>query len=81
MKDPVCGMTVTDKSFYHVEHQGQTHYFCGTECKLRFAAQGVRPAGARTAGSPFKLNGRTRRVLSLTLLAALLLAGTWLYSH
>lgn len=31
-------MTVTDKSFYHLEQGGQSHYFCGAKCKGRFAA-------------------------------------------
>jgi Cu+-exporting ATPase len=38
LKDPVCGMTVTNKSFHHLEQDGQSHYFCGTKCKARFAA-------------------------------------------
>lgn len=47
LKDPVCGMTVTERSFYHLERQGQTHYFCGPNCKARFAANGLRAAEAR----------------------------------
>jgi Cu+-exporting ATPase len=51
LKDPVCGMTVTEKSFYHLERQGQTHYFCGPNCKARFAAHGLRPTEASAAAS------------------------------
>jgi YHS domain-containing protein len=37
LKDPVCGMTVTDKSFHHMEQGGRRVYFCGDRCKDRFA--------------------------------------------
>ena len=39
LKDPICGMAVTEKSFYHLEHEGVQHYFCGNKCKNRFAAR------------------------------------------
>jgi Cu+-exporting ATPase len=63
LKDPVCGMTVTEKSFYHLERQGQTHYFCGPSCKARFAAHGLRTAEAATAASGMlaKLMAAVRR--------------------
>jgi hypothetical protein len=81
-------MTVTNKSFYHVEHEGQTHYFCGAKCKLRFTSQGLRPAAAWADKSlrpgqtrPLqRLTRRTGWMLSLVLLAALLLAERWLRS-
>lgn len=38
IKDPVCGMTVTEKSFYYLEQDGHTVYFCGAKCKARFSA-------------------------------------------
>ena len=38
IKDPVCGMTVTEKSFYHLQRDGQAYYFCGELCQARFAA-------------------------------------------
>lgn len=28
LNDPVCGMTVTEQSPHHVEHQDQLYYFC-----------------------------------------------------
>ena len=35
--DPICGMTVLiDSSALSVEHDGQTHYFCGEGCKQAF---------------------------------------------
>ena len=84
MKDPVCGMAVTDKSFYHLEQQGQCYYFCSGACKLRFANRGLRPA----PGSPVKpavpmaslpRGLRWHRSWQLSLaLVALLLAARWL---
>jgi YHS domain-containing protein len=38
IKDPVCGMTVTTKSFHHLEKDGSSYYFCGATCKARFSA-------------------------------------------
>jgi YHS domain-containing protein len=38
IKDPVCGMAVTEKSFHHLEKDGLTYYFCGEKCKARFTA-------------------------------------------
>lgn len=35
-KDPVCGMTVDDKSLYRSTHAGQTHVFCCSTCKAKF---------------------------------------------
>ena len=35
--DPVCGMTITpEDSVGHVEHQGQTYYFCNESCLEQF---------------------------------------------
>lgn len=83
LKDPVCGMTVTDKSFHHLVHQGQTHYFCDARCKQRFASHGLRhagtgPAKATDTASQRRLKWRTGWILSLALLATLLVGGRWL---
>jgi YHS domain-containing protein len=45
LKDPLCGMTVTPQSFHHLEQDGQTHYFCGPQCKVRFADHGATYSG------------------------------------
>ena len=38
-KDPVCGMTVDEKSAkFKSEHMGKTYYFCSAMCKQRFDA-------------------------------------------
>jgi len=86
LKDPVCGMTVTDKSFHHLVHQGKTYYFCDARCKLRFASYGLRHAGAGPAkaalttdsASQRKPKWRTGWMLSLALLVTLLVGGRWL---
>jgi YHS domain-containing protein len=38
IKDPVCGMAVTEKSFHYMVQDGQHYYFCGAKCKARFTA-------------------------------------------
>ena len=38
LRDPVCGMAVTPKSFHSLEQRGQRLYFCSAGCKERFAA-------------------------------------------
>ena len=36
-KDPVCGMTVDEKTAAATaSYQGRTYYFCSTECKATF---------------------------------------------
>jgi P-type Cu+ transporter len=38
LKDPVCGMTVTEQSPHSHVHQGHPVYFCGAGCKAKFIA-------------------------------------------
>ena len=38
LKDPVCGMTVTTASQHHLEHDGQSFYFCSAKCMSKFEA-------------------------------------------
>ena len=76
-------MTVTDKSFHHLERQGQSYYFCGTKCKNRFANQADRYAGQSPAPTPQQDSSATRwtpaRLLSAALLLmALVSLGLWL---
>jgi YHS domain-containing protein len=83
LKDPVCGMTVTDKSFHHLERQGQNYFFCGTKCKIRFANQSDRYAGQGPAQPSQQENAPTpwtpARLLSAgLLLIALVSLGLWL---
>src|SRR4030095_4360016 len=38
-RDPVCGMTVDPATAAaHVEHRGETYYFCAKGCAHRFSA-------------------------------------------
>jgi YHS domain-containing protein len=37
VKDPVCGMTIDEKTAKgQSEYKGQTYYFCATICKTKF---------------------------------------------
>ena len=37
VKDPVCGMTIDEKTAKGTsEYKGQTYYFCATICKTKF---------------------------------------------
>lgn len=38
LKDPVCGMTVTEQSPHNLEHKGHPYYFCSAKCQGEFAA-------------------------------------------
>jgi Cu+-exporting ATPase len=38
LKDPVCGMTVTEKSPHKLEHEGRPYYFCSAKCQGKFSA-------------------------------------------
>ena len=38
LKDPVCGMTVTDQSPHFLEHASTPVYFCSAGCRAKFAA-------------------------------------------
>ena len=48
-KDPVCGMTVTPKSFHSFDHGGERLYFCSARCKQRFAANPDKFVAPRSA--------------------------------
>jgi len=36
MKDPICGMNVTEASKYKSVYEGKTYYFCSNPCKVEF---------------------------------------------
>ncbi|WP_279610432.1 MULTISPECIES: heavy metal translocating P-type ATPase [unclassified Burkholderia] len=38
LRDPVCGMTVSDKSRFHGEHNGEWYAFCSQACLTKFQA-------------------------------------------
>nr|WP_157603788.1 heavy metal translocating P-type ATPase [Rhizobacter sp. Root1221] len=39
LKDPVCGMTVTEQSPHRLEHEGRPYYFCSAKCQAKFMAE------------------------------------------
>lgn len=52
-KDPVCGMTVDDKSPHRSTHAGQTYLFCSPACKTKFDQEPARylaPEGGKVQG-------------------------------
>ena len=49
IKDPVCGMTVTEQSPHHSQHEGRPYYFCSAKCRTKFSAE---PASTWQAASP-----------------------------
>jgi P-type Cu+ transporter len=55
VKDPVCGMPVTNQSFHHSSHLGRTFFFCGLKCKVKFDAnpmQYMEGAAEKTPAEP-----------------------------
>jgi Cu+-exporting ATPase len=83
LKDPVCGMTVTAKSFHHLERQGQSYFFCGNKCKSRFESQVERYSGKSPAQVTPQQGSSAQwtpaRMLSAgLLLMALVSVGLWL---
>jgi YHS domain-containing protein len=57
--DPICGMTVAAlPSTPHVEHDGQTVYFCCVGCQGQYEAE--RMGAAADAASPKQAEGRAK---------------------
>ena len=52
LKDPVCGMTVTEQSQHRLEHEGRPYYFCSAGCKAKFAADPSKYVAATRAVGP-----------------------------
>ncbi|HHJ14497.1 MAG TPA: heavy metal translocating P-type ATPase [Gammaproteobacteria bacterium] len=46
LKDPVCGMEVTEQSEHQASHEGHTWYFCSAGCREKFIADPPRYLGA-----------------------------------
>lgn len=53
LKDPVCGMAVTEASAHRTVHAGHPYFFCSAGCKAKFEADPARyipePTGAAQA--------------------------------
>ena len=52
LKDPVCGMSVSDSSEHHYRHEGRDFYFCCARCRSRFAEDPDAFLEKATADSP-----------------------------
>ncbi|MDO9286697.1 MAG: heavy metal translocating P-type ATPase [Aquabacterium sp.] len=52
LKDPVCGMTVTEASPHHAEHEGRPYYFCSAKCLAKFSAEPARYVDPAPAAPP-----------------------------
>ena len=51
LKDPVCGMTVTEQSPHQAEHVGKRYYFCSAGCKTKFIASPAQFTAAKSVAS------------------------------
>ncbi len=52
LKDPVCGMTVTEQSPHRAQHEGRPYYFCSAKCLGKFTAEPARYAQPATSRPP-----------------------------
>ena len=51
-KDPVCGMTVDEKTAkFKSDYRGKTYYFCAASCKTTFDKNPVKFAGGKSGHS------------------------------
>ena len=39
MKDPVCGMSVDERSDFSTQFEGKKYFFCSDDCKQEFDAE------------------------------------------
>ncbi len=49
LKDPVCGMGLTDQALYWTDHGGARSYFCSAKCKIKYDADPARYASVKVA--------------------------------
>ncbi len=52
LKDPVCGMSVTTASPYHLEHDNDSFYFCSSKCQSKFEASPEKYTKAQEPAAP-----------------------------
>ena len=60
--DPICGMTVDEKTALSAELNGQTHYFCCESCRTKFKSQppaGKKPLKSSDSGPAPKGSAKT----------------------
>ncbi len=56
LKDPVCGMGVTDQALYWTDHGGARSYFCSAKCKTKYDADPAHYASVTVAPPSPELN-------------------------
>lgn len=52
LKDPVCGMPVTEQSEHQLEHGGRLYYFCSPRCRTKFIDNPNQYVAARPSPAP-----------------------------
>ena len=52
LRDPVCGMTVTEMSPHRHTHEGRTTFFCSEHCRAKFAGEPRRFLAPEAAPAP-----------------------------
>ncbi|HZL85794.1 MAG TPA: heavy metal translocating P-type ATPase [Candidatus Krumholzibacteria bacterium] len=52
LRDPVCGMTVTEMSPHRHTHEGRTTFFCSEHCRAKFAGEPRRFLEPEAAPAP-----------------------------
>lgn len=65
LKDPVCGMNVTEQSTHRHEHESKAYYFCSAGCKSRFAADPVKYLTPTPAVSPVAAMGAATSIAAM----------------
>ncbi len=65
LKDPVCGMNVTEQSMHRHEHEAKTYYFCSAGCKTKFAADPVKYLTPKPAVSPVAAMGAATSIAAM----------------
>ena len=59
LKDPVCGMTVTEDSPLRHQHEGRTYFFCSEKCRAKFAAEPLKYVAPESAPAPVPAEAAT----------------------
>ncbi|MDZ4800156.1 MAG: heavy metal translocating P-type ATPase [Bryobacteraceae bacterium] len=59
LKDPVCGMTVTEDSPHRHQHKGRTYFFCSETCRAKFAAEPLTYVAPASAPAPIPAQAAT----------------------
>ncbi|APW40394.1 copper-translocating P-type ATPase [Rhodoferax koreense] len=64
LKDPVCGMAVTEQSPHQLEHGGLSYFFCSTRCQTKFVSEPERylKSSSTTARPPVAQVEQTGKV-------------------